>query len=267
MFVVVEDGLVPLLTSASGLPPTAPLTAPDLPLRGRLFWWTIWHHASPLGHWMPVNPPLSTQARFSVRGLACRRGDRLVFRGIDFALGDGAALILRGPNGSGKSSLLRVLAGLTPAFGGTLRWEGQDIAEDWLAHRARLHFIGHLDALKPVLTPIEMLGFWSRLRGGSLAAAGRALERFHLADLAQLPCRFLSAGQRRRLSLARLLTSQAALWLLDEPTVGLDEASTADILDAIAEHRAGGSIVIASTHMQLAIEGAQTLALDEFAPG
>jgi heme exporter protein A len=189
-----------------------------------------------------------------------------VFRGVDFALTAGAALILRGPNGSGKSSLLRVLAGLTPALGGVIRWDGRDIAEDWPAHRARLHFIGHLDPLKPVLTPAEMLSFWSRLRGGSQEAAERALARFRLDELADLPCRFLSAGQRRRLSLARLLANPSPLWLLDEPTVGLDEASTADLLTAIAEHRAGGGIVLAATHVPLAIDGTLTLPLDQFAP-
>ena len=206
-------------------------------------------------------PPL-----FSVRDLDCLRGDRLVFRGVSFGLESGASLILRGPNGSGKSSLLRVLAGLTPPLGGTLRWQGEDIAEDWAAHRARLHFIGHLDPLKPVLTAAERIRFWSRLRGGARDAAARALQRFRLDGLADLPCRFLSAGQRRRLSLARLLAGPAPLWLLDEPTVGLDEASTDDLLAAIAEHRAGGGIVIAATHAPLAVEGAVVLAMDEFAP-
>jgi len=207
----------------------------------------------------------SPSPRFSVHDLDCRRGDRLVFRGVSFALGGSASLILRGPNGSGKSSLLRVLAGLTPPLSGSLRWEGQDIAEDWAAHRARLHFIGHLDPLKPVLTAAEMLLFWSLLRGGSPATARRALEQFRLDGLADLPCRFLSAGQRRRLSLARLVASTAQLWLLDEPTIGLDEASIGDLVAAIAEHRTTGGIVIAATHVPLALEGAAVLAMDEFA--
>jgi len=218
-------------------------------------------------------PPLSRTSvtssppRFSAHDLACQRGDRLIFRGVEFALAAGGALILRGPNGSGKSSLLRVLAGLTPSLRGALRWDGGDIAEDWPAHRARLHFIGHLDPLKAVLTVAEMLAFWSGLRGGSPQAAAKALDRFHLAELADLPCRFLSAGQRRRLSLARLTASPASLWLLDEPTVGLDEASTSDLFAVIGEHRTAGGLVIAATHVTLALEGAQSLPMDAFAPG
>ena len=209
----------------------------------------------------------SRPPRFSAHDLACQRGDRLIFRGVEFALGAGDTLILRGPNGSGKSSLLRVLAGLTPPIAGSLRWDGDNIAKDWPAHRARLHFVGHLDPLKPVLTAAETIQFWSRLRGGSPPAAADALDRFHLTELADLPCRFLSAGQRRRLSLARLVASPAPLWLLDEPTIGLDEASTRDLMEAIAEHRAAGGLVIAATHVPLALERAAVLAMDAFGPG
>jgi heme exporter protein A len=208
----------------------------------------------------------SAPTRFLGRGLACRRGGRLVFQGLDFALGDGGALLLVGPNGSGKSSLLRVMAGLTPPAAGSLAWDGTSLVEDPAAHRARLHFIGHLDALKPVLTAAETLAFWASIRGGEPAAQAAALERFHLQPLADLPCRFLSAGQRRRLALARLLASPAPLWLLDEPTTGLDEESTADLLAAIAAHRSQGGMVVAATHLDLPLPGAARLALQDFAP-
>src|SRR6185437_5080630 len=129
---------------------------------------------------------------FAGSGLACWRGERLVFRGLSFALGEGGALLLTGPNGSGKSSLLRMMAGLLPPLTGTLLWDGVPVAEDRTAHNARLHFIGYQDAIKPVLTVRETIDFWGGLRGGGTGM--RALERFGLAALAETPCRYLSAG-------------------------------------------------------------------------
>jgi len=213
----------------------------------------------------PETSPLS-RFSFSGSGLACRRGGRLVFQGLDFALEAGGALLLTGPNGSGKSSLLRVMAGLTTPSAGSLAWSGAAVAEDLPAHRARLHFVGHLDALKPVLTVSETLGFWAAMRGGARAAVPPALARFHLEPLADLPCRFLSAGQRRRLALARLVASPAPLWLLDEPSTGLDEVSTSDLLAAIARHREAGGMVVAATHADLPLAGAAPLAMQDFAP-
>jgi len=189
-----------------------------------------------------------------------------VFEGLDFSLAAGGALLLTGPNGSGKSSLLRVMAGLTPPLAGTLTWDGVPIGEDPPAHRERLHFVGHQDALKPVLTVAETLAFSAALRDAPPHHGLAALQKFHLAERADFPCRILSAGQRRRLALARLLASPAPLWLLDEPTTGLDEASTQDLLGAIAEHRAGGGMVVIATHLQLPIAGAETLGLATFSP-
>jgi heme exporter protein A len=203
---------------------------------------------------------------FEGRGLACRRGERLVFEGLDFALAPGGALLLTGPNGSGKSSLLRLMAGLTPPLAGALAWDGSPVAEDPAEHRARLHFIGHQDALKPVLTVVETLAFFAALRETAHDRVLPALEQFHLAELAEWPCRVLSAGQRRRLALARLPASPAPLWLLDEPTTGLDEASTKDLLAAIAEHRSSGGMVAVATHLPLPLAAAATLSLEKFAP-
>jgi heme exporter protein A len=203
---------------------------------------------------------------FAGHDLACRRGERLIFARLSFALGEGGALLLTGPNGSGKSSLIRVMAGLLPPQRGSMTWQDGLIAEDPAAHRARLHLVGHQDAVKPVLTVLETAAFWGGLRGGEAAAAQAALERFGLAPLAAYPCRLLSAGQRRRLALARLLASPAPLWLLDEPTTGLDQASTRALEAAIADHRAAGGMVVASTHIPLGMEGAQTLSLAAFAP-
>ena len=200
---------------------------------------------------------------FAGRNLACRRGERLVFAGLDFALPPGGVLVLTGPNGSGKSSLLRVMAGLTPPEAGELDWDGVALGEDPAAHRARLHFIGHQDALKPVLTVAETLAFWAGMRGGGDAPA--ALAHFRLSALAAWPCRLLSAGQRRRLALARLIASPAPLWLLDEPTNGLDSDARADLLQAISAHRSGGGCVVLSTHTTLPLEGMTALSLAEFA--
>lgn len=214
---------------------------------------------------MPASrPPDLPAAGLAGRGLACRRGEQPVFEGLDFHLPPGGALILRGANGSGKSSLLRLMAGLTPPAAGTLAWDGVSVGEDPGAHRARLHFVGHADALKPALTVTETLEFWAGMRGGGDVAAG--LERFRLRPMADLPCRFLSAGQKRRLALARLAVSAARLWLLDEPLTGLDEDAVADLHQAISAHRAGGGSVALSTHAPLALAAAATLALGDYAP-
>jgi heme exporter protein A len=213
---------------------------------------------------MPPSPsPELPASGFAGRGLACRRGERQVFAGLAFTVPPGGALALTGPNGSGKSSLLRLMAGLTPPEAGVLGWDGAPVREDPAAHRARLHFIGHLDAVKPVLTVAETLAFWAGMHGGQAVAP--ALERFGLAALAQWPCRLLSAGQRRRLALARLVASPAPLWLLDEPLTGLDNDAVADLAAAIAAHRAEGGLIVYSTHAALPLDGSQTLSLTDFA--
>jgi heme exporter protein A len=198
---------------------------------------------------------------FAGRGLGCVRGERWVFDGVDFALAPGAALVLEGPNGSGKSSLLRLAALLLKPAAGRLIWDGRDIAEDADAHRARLVYIGHLDALKPAFTVTENLAFWAQLVGAESGATDAALERIGLDHLADLPARFLSAGQRRRLNLARLLTRPVPLWLLDEPTTSLDSASIKTLAEIATEHRAQGGIVLAATHVDLALTDAATLRL------
>jgi heme exporter protein A len=212
---------------------------------------------------MPAPPPATAPA-FVGRALACRRGERLVFAALDFTVAPGGVLVLTGPNGSGKSSLLRLMAGLTRPEAGLLAWDGVPIGEDAAAHRARLHFIGHQDAVKPVLSVAESLEFWAGMRGSDAAEAG--LDRFRLRGLADWPCRLLSAGQRRRLALARLVASPAPLWLLDEPMTGLDAEGMGDLLAALAAHRAAGGRVVLSTHAALPLEGAEILGLADFAP-
>jgi heme exporter protein A len=196
---------------------------------------------------------------FSADNLACERGERLVFRGLSFALRPGEALVLRGPNGAGKSSLLRLCAALLRPAAGRLSWDGADVWNEPDAFRARIAYLGHLDGVKPLLTARENVDFWARLRGGGEAGAG--LDAFGIAHLAALPARFLSAGQKKRVALARLIAAPAALWLLDEPTVSLDEDGAARLAAACAAHRARGGMIVAATHVELGLEGAQTLRL------
>ena len=203
---------------------------------------------------------------FEGRNLTCVRGGRRVFEGLDFALPAGGALLLTGPNGSGKSSLLRLMAGFLKPSEGSLSWDGAAIGEDREAQRARVQFLGHLDAVKLVLTARENLAFWTGLREGAARSLDEALALFGLTAQAELPGRLLSAGQKRRLALARLLTAPADLWLLDEPGVGLDQDSLERLGQAVARHREGGGCLVASTHMPLPFGPTETLSLEGFAP-
>jgi heme exporter protein A len=189
-------------------------------------------------------------------GLAAFRGERLVFAGLSFAVPAGGALVLTGPNGSGKSTLLRLLAGLARPEAGRLLWDGADTLADLPAHAARLRYLGHQDAVKPGLTVAENLQFWG---GGD--AVRRTLAAVDLLRLADLPARMLSAGQKRRLAIARLVLTPAPLWLLDEPTLGLDAASVARVGALLAAHRAGGGMVVAATHLPLPLADAAALSL------
>ncbi len=180
----------------------------------------------------------------------------------------GGALLLLGPNGSGKSSLLRLLAGLLKPASGNIFWGAVPVTGDRESHVGRLHYLGHQDAIKPVLTVEENLLFWARLHDPKTPEprVALALAAFNLTSLAQTPGKLLSAGQRRRLALARLLAAPAPLWLLDEPSVGLDRESVARLEAILAEHRAGGGIVALSTHAEIDLPGADVLQLDQFAP-
>ncbi len=206
--------------------------------------------------------------RFSGQGLTCVRGERVVFSGLDFELAGGGALVLLGPNGSGKSSLLRLMAGLLRPAAGRMLWNGAPVDEDREAHGQRIHYVGHHDAVKPVLTVAENLLFWGRVHAfdQSVGAerAHRALDAFGLAHLAGMPGKLLSAGQKRRLNLARLLASPGPVWLLDEPTVALDRHSVRVLEALMAEHRAGGGMVVISTHLDVDLPGAEELHMDRF---
>lgn len=202
--------------------------------------------------------------RFTGEDLTCIRGERVVFAGLSFALASGDALVLRGRNGSGKSSLLRLMAGLLRPAQGMLRWNGSPAAADRGAHNARIIYIGHQDALKPALTAAENLAFAAGLRGWT-GDPRKALDRVGLAPLAYLPVRFLSAGERRRLALARLAATEAPLWLLDEPMAGLDDSAVDGIHALVAGHRANGGMVVSSAHGPHGLDEADELDLGDFA--
>lgn len=180
--------------------------------------------------------------------LACQRGDRLLFSGLNFSVEPGGALLLEGPNGSGKSSLLRILASLLAPAAGTVTGGG-----------AR-GFLGHDAALKSRMTLGAELSYWARL-DDRLPLLPAAMTAVNVAGLVDVPCRHLSSGQRRRAGLARVITSGAPLWLLDEPTAGLDTASSALLAAAMANHRAGGGIIIAAVHGNIGLADPQTLRL------
>jgi len=203
---------------------------------------------------------------FRGENLSCVRGGRVVFARLDFRLQAGGALVLAGPNGSGKSSLLRLMAGLTPAAGGRLLWDGGAVADDPAVHRGRLHYVGHLDAVKPALSARETLVVAAGLRGDPDrdAAPEDALAVMGIARLAGVPARYFSAGQRRRLALARLFASKATLWLLDEPRTALDADAIGRLDDAIAAHRAGGGMIVAALHGGGHPPGADVLDLAAF---
>jgi heme exporter protein A len=204
--------------------------------------------------------------RLTAEGLATARGERALFSGLGFALAAGDALVLTGPNGSGKSSLLRLAAGFGRPTGGSLRWDGRPLADDLEAYRAQIHYVGHQEALKPALSPVEMLRFWTDLAERPLRDPTGPLAALGLTHKAATPCRFLSSGQRRRLALSRLVAWHAPLWLLDEPTVGLDDEALGLVAGLIERHRATGGVVVLSTHQPLPLAGAQSLSLADFPP-
>ena len=189
--------------------------------------------------------------RLSGRGLRCVRGGRELFAGLDFDADTGEALAIVGPNGAGKTSLLRGIAGLLAMEGGTIALDGGD-AELTLAEQA--HYLGHDDAMKPALTVTENLTFWADFLDGTPADPAECIAAVGLSHAAALPAGFLSAGQRRRLSIARLLAVHRPIWLLDEPTAALDMSSQRVFAGLMAAHLARGGMIIAATHAPLGIE-------------
>lgn len=193
--------------------------------------------------------------------LEVARGARAIIRDLSFAVAGGEALLLTGPNGAGKTTLIRSLAGYLAPRAGSIRLEGGDDERE-LAEQC--HYVGHLNGTKSSLTVEENLAFWAAYLGGDAAAADRldaAMERLNLIDLADIPAGYLSAGQKRRLGLARLLVAERPVWLLDEPTVSLDAASVALMAAIVDQHVGGGGIVVAATHIPLGLTRTRELRL------
>lgn len=187
--------------------------------------------------------------------ITCFRGGRHVLEGVSFDLELGVASVLRGPNGSGKSTLLRVIAGLVDHQDGTLTWaddEGGEIDEDETPHASLFHYVGHLDAVKPNLSVHENLDFWARFYG-TPEDVGHALETLGLAGLRDVPGAFLSAGQKKRLALARLLLGNRPLWILDEPSVSLDVEGVALVASLMKSHCEAGGMLLVTTHVDIGL--------------
>jgi heme exporter protein A len=189
--------------------------------------------------------------RLSGRGVTCVRGGRNVFSGLDFAASSGEVLAVTGPNGSGKTSLLRLIAGLLSPAEGRIALEG---GEGELTLPEQAHYLGHRDALKPALSVLENLLFWRDFIGGAVFEGDASLKAVALDHAAHLPAAYLSAGQRRRLSLARLLAVRRPVWLLDEPTSALDTAGQELFAGLMRDHLARGGLIVAATHTPLGIE-------------
>jgi heme exporter protein A len=188
--------------------------------------------------------------RLSGRGVGCVRGGRDIFADLNFTVAAGKALAVTGANGAGKSSLLRMIANLLPLASGDIAIDGGD-RELTLAEQA--HYLGHRDALKPSLTVRENLEFWRDFLGGSLGDAESSLKAIGLDGIAQLPAAVLSAGQRRRLSIARLLVLRRPVWLLDEPLSALDAFGQKTFVSLMAQHLKSGGLIVAATHVPLGI--------------
>jgi heme exporter protein A len=196
--------------------------------------------------------------QLSADNLTCVRGGREVFHGLSFRLSAGEALLVTGRNGAGKSSLLRVIAGLVRLAAGQLTLEG---GKEDCPIGEQAHYVGHLDALKLSLTVAENLRFWAEFLGPFSGDVRSALEAVDLASLSDLPAAYLSAGQRRRLSIARLVAVPRAIWLLDEPTSALDATARIRLAELMGRHLASGGMIVAATHGAIGLERARELKL------
>lgn len=195
-----------------------------------------------------------------IENLTVSRGGRTILTGLSLSAEAGEAVLLTGANGAGKTTLLRAIAGLLPIVEGAIRLD-EGVAEIGEGVGERCHFVGHLNGIKPALTVLENAAFWARYLGGPMDGVLRALEQLRMADLATIQAGYLSAGQKRRLGLTRLLVAPRPVWLMDEPAVSLDVASQALLADAVNRHLASGGIVVAATHQPLGFSPVRELRL------
>lgn len=195
--------------------------------------------------------------RLIAENLGGERSGQPVFSAVDFSLGAGQCLIITGPNGVGKSTLLRVVAGLLPGASGSVRLE--DGGDHFPTVASASHYLGHLNAMKPAMTVIENLCFWQEFCGDPAVGVAEALDLVGLGGIGHLPYGYLSTGQRRRISIAKLLVSRRPVWILDEPSAGLDRQSERQLVRLMAAHLGEGGMIVAATHQPLGIEGATKL--------
>lgn len=193
------------------------------------------------------------QASLAATDLACRRGDRVLFAGLNLSLGAGEALHVTGPNGIGKSSLLRICAGLLRPYGGMVTVAGS------------IALVDERPALDPELPLMHALNFWAQCDGAGADVRDHACERMGIGNLGDVPVRFLSTGQKKRAALARLIGQRASVWLLDEPLNGLDQGGLTLVEELVAAHCANGGIALVASHQPIALPGTRTLALAEYA--
>jgi heme exporter protein A len=212
---------------------------------------------------LPLRTAIEFDEMLEAINLTCIRGDRLLFRDVSFSLSPGGLLELRGPNGGGKTSLLRILCGLATPAEGEVRWNGANIRRLHEEYCASLAYVAHLNGVKDELTALENLLVAGRVAGNELSEreGEDTLERVGLLNQRHLPARVLSAGQRRRLTLARLLAARAELWLLDEILTSLDDLGIDLVRKLITEHIDGGGLAIVATHQDLKLSppGLQTM--------
>lgn len=204
-----------------------------------------------------------TEPNLSVHDLACTRGERTLFTGMNFAMHAGQLLLVQGGNGRGKTSLLRLLCGLAHPLAGEVRWRDVPIQKEREVYHREMAYIGHVNGIKDELTPIENLRLAAGIAGRTLdeAHAHESLVRLGLSSCLDLPARVLSFGQRRRTALAGLLTAGCMLWILDEPLTGLDVHGVALVEDLLRTHVSQGGMVVMTTHQPLALEGVETVPL------
>ncbi|MBR7650826.1 heme ABC exporter ATP-binding protein CcmA [Brucella oryzae] len=189
--------------------------------------------------------------RLEAENLAGERGGETIFAGLYFALSEGEALVVTGPNGSGKSTLLRIICGLLQPEAGKVKLSDDGTV---LPVRAACHYLGHQNAMKPALSVRENLSFWQKFNGAAQAEIDEALEAVDLPGVEHLPFGYLSTGQKRRVSIAKLLVSHRPLWIVDEPTAGLDKASEARFAEIMRGHMREGGMIVAATHIPLGLD-------------
>ena len=202
---------------------------------------------------------------FSGQNLSINRIERPIFKDLSFSISNGDILVIRGSNGSGKSTLLRIMAGLITPTNGSIHWDGKSIFQQNEEHRERLHYVGHLNPIKPALTIHENIDFWTNLRTHPHKIT-LALNKFQITHLQHVLGRFLSAGQIRLANLARIISSPAILWLLDEPHTSLDEHATRTLNQIINNHRENGGIIVISTHSNIEFNDKIEVNIDNYTP-